>query len=42
MMAAVSEEHDELTQAWEALSERERILNETLQRRAAELDASHA
>src|SRR5918912_4419204 len=33
------EERDELEQAWQALSERERLLNETLGRRSAEIDA---
>src|SRR6266511_2247614 len=39
IIAGMSEEQEELTQAWEALGERERLVNETLARRAGELDA---
>src|SRR2546421_12859601 len=39
MMGAVAEEQDELEQAWEALAERERLLNQTVARRSSEIDA---
>src|SRR6266540_6866995 len=39
IIAGMPDEQEELTQAWEALGERERLVNETLSRRAAELDA---
>src|SRR6059058_3998005 len=39
MMGAVAEEQDELEQAWEALADRERLLNQTVARRSAEIDA---
>src|SRR3954453_15636566 len=33
------DEQDELEQAWQALAERERLLNQTVARRSAEIDA---
>ena len=33
------DEQDELEQAWQALSDRERLLNQTVARRSAEIDA---
>src|SRR5881397_345132 len=33
------EERDELEQAWQALTERERLLNQTIARRSGEIDA---
>src|SRR5256885_13408802 len=35
----MAEEQDELEQAWEALAGRERLLNQTIGRRSAEIDA---
>src|SRR3989440_11932841 len=39
MIGAMAEEQDELEQAWEALAERERLVNQTVARRSAEIDA---
>src|SRR5262249_6955303 len=39
LFGVVSEERYELEQAWAALADRERLLNETLARRSAEIDA---
>src|SRR5947207_12481458 len=39
MIGAVAEDQDELEQAWEALADRERLLNQTIGRRSAEIDA---
>src|SRR5438552_16758834 len=35
----MAEEQDELEQAWEALAEREGLLNQTIARRSAEIDS---
>src|SRR4051794_19978981 len=32
------DEHDELEQAWQALADRERLLNQTIARRSSEID----
>src|SRR5438477_11600832 len=39
MIGAMAEEQDELEQAWEALADRERLINETIGRRSADIDA---
>src|SRR5712691_9294072 len=39
MIGPMPEERDELEQAWQALSDRERLLNETMARRSTEIDA---
>jgi hypothetical protein len=35
----MAEERDELEQAWQALTERERLVQQTVARRSAEIDA---
>ena len=39
MMRGMPDEQDELEQAWQALADRERLLNQTIARRSSEIDA---
>src|ERR671931_401013 len=39
MIGGMAEARDELERAWQALADRERLVNETLARRSAEIDA---
>src|SRR6266487_6679503 len=39
MIGGMPEERDELEQAWQALTERERLVQQTMGRRSAEIDA---
>jgi chromosome segregation ATPase len=39
MIGGMPDEQDELEQAWQALADRERLLNQTIARRSSEIDA---